>query len=154
MMQENTYFGLLGKAENFKLDGDNLTIYCKDEQVLVFEKTTADLAGSSWRLYYYRKGIWRVTPLPFTKITLTFDEKAAIARGHSGVNLYGFNYVLSGDEITVSQLTITLIEGLFPIAQQEESYLKLLETSERVTFSEHSLTITCSGGGELHFRAD
>jgi heat shock protein HslJ len=117
MAQENAYFGLLGKVEKLEADGDSLTIKCANKQILVFEKTSAtgfaDLAGSSWRLYYYKKGIRRIPPLPFTKITLSFDTNSAIARGNAGCNLYGADCLLQGDSISFSQLIQTSMKRDF-----------------------------------------
>jgi heat shock protein HslJ len=160
MMQENTYFGLLGKVEKLEADGDSLTIKCANKQILVFEKTSApgfaDLAGSSWRLYYYKKGIRRIPPLPFTKITLSFDTNSAIARGNAGCNLYGADCLLQGDSISFSQLIQTSMKRDFPVGvmQQEHHYVELLEASESFSIDGDNLTIYCSGGEELHFRPD
>ena len=115
-----------------------------------------DLGGTYWYLTSFESGALELPVIPFTKITLFFKTDATGLYGNDSVNLYGSNYVLNGDEITLSDFVTTAMSPpLFPpgLDQQEELYLKLLEKSERVSSSENKLIIHCLGG-ELFYSRD
>ena len=157
MQQESDYLTLLAASKSFAISKNSLTIYCSDGQVLIFERNdliAKKLAGTSWRLTSFGAGFWQIPLVPLTKIMLTFDAGAAVARGKAGVNLYGFDYVLTADKITVLRVTSTDMSGIFPVIQQENRYLKMLAASESVAVSENRLTIYCSGSDALRFRKD
>lgn len=112
-----------------------------------------DLGGTYWHLTSFKSGFWDLPVIPFTKITLFFKPDATGVYGKDSVNLYGAGCVLAGDGVTLSNMTTTLMNGIFPLVKQEELYLKLLENSESVSASGNRLVIHCSGG-ELRYSRD
>jgi heat shock protein HslJ len=95
------------------------------------------LEGTRWALRSYESaGGAREVPEDATVNALFRDGRVS---GSSGVNSYSGSYELSGDELTIGQLTSTMMAGPQELMDLEQSYLRALERT--ASFS--------AGGDEL-----
>ncbi len=116
---------------------------------------SAALPGTAWRLDYFSCPPWSLPVLPFSRITLAFGSSQAMARGQSGVNLYGSEYRVEGDRLTFPLVQYTQVSSLWaPLMAQEQAYLTLFSRVGRFELSGRRLILACAGGQRLVFRAE
>ncbi|MGZ4925516.1 MAG: META domain-containing protein [Halobacteriota archaeon] len=89
-----------------------------------------------------------------TTVTATFDN--GNITGSAGCNRYAAGYQLSGDGITISSITSTLMYCIAPdgVMTQETTYLLLLKNVTAYTINNDQLTLLdVTGDSQLIFKA-
>jgi heat shock protein HslJ len=104
------------------------------------------LTGITWVLKSYGNPDHLTAVLPDKEVTLTFVEAEKAARGNSGVNLYGGKYVIDGNKLTITNITMTLMAGQENLMQQENAYHNILQFVQSYKVSGDVLTITGTAG--------
>jgi heat shock protein HslJ len=107
---------------------------------------TDPLKGTSWRLV----SIGGSGLIPGTEITAKFEDGQV---GGSACNSYGGSYEVSGDKITISELSQTEMACVDPqgIMEQERKYLEFLSMAQSFQLSSAQLSIFSAGGDTLTF---
>jgi len=177
MDQEDRYLALLTEAASYRVervtaDGGRLsldaTISSRTEndrlvltdangtEILAFEPVawTPDLplVGTDWVLDSYSTGGDAVSSvLNGTTIAAKFSADGNVG-GNAGCNLYGGDYTLDGENLTVSSLFSTLMYCETPgIMEQEGAYLGLLANATSFRVEGDRLTLTDAAGTDILF---
>ncbi len=107
---------------------------------------TGGLEDITWILESYGEPENLQTVLEGTEITALFDSAEGLVDGSGGCNGYTGEYMLSNNEISISEMFWTEIGCLEPqgILEQETQYLKTLQSAESYEISVGKLRITTS----------
>jgi heat shock protein HslJ len=115
--------------------------------------TQTDLTGPDWVLESYGPADALKPVITTTKVTARIDLKTGQISGSGGCNHYGAKIKVTGNRLSVSNLSSTamgcLAEG---VGDQETAFLKLLQDAADYQINNHKLTINC-GSGILVFKA-
>lgn len=109
---------------------------------------TSDLKpeGTTWVLKAYGDEGNLIQALPDKEVTLIFYEEDKSAGGNGGVNSYGGDYTIDGNNITISNLMSTEMAGPEPLMNQEAKFFKILQSAESFDIGGQTLTITGTEG--------
>jgi len=82
-----------------------------------------------------------------TEINATFESAEHQVRGSAGCNSYFGEYEVSGNQITISQIANTEMYCLDPegVMEQEQEYLKILQTTDSYEIHDGKLQINSDG---------
>ncbi len=111
------------------------TVACADT-------TNPKLEGVTWVLKSYGDAGDLTEALPDREATLIFYKEDNSVGGNGGVNSFGGDYTIGGNNITISNLISTLMAGPEPLMSQEEKYLNILKSAESYQIEGNTLTIT------------
>ncbi len=153
MEQESSFLRALQAAEKFVIEDDTLTI-TGGGWTLEFSadsgSATASLVGPAWMLVSYTGESGFHQALESVTVTLTFTKEGWFS-GNAGCNYYGGKYKAGDTELTIEDMTLTLMlcqdEA---VMEQEDNYVKALSSGESYTLDGNKLTIT-GGGWTLEF---
>jgi len=110
-------------------------------------KTGIDFEDTLWYLESYGQTDDMKSVLEHTNISATFDSKDGRVHGNAGCNGYTGSYKLDEgfavSAISCTELGCTQPEG---IMEQEDEYLKILESGNSLTVEDGQLKITGSEG--------
>jgi heat shock protein HslJ len=111
------------------------------------------LEQNKWSLNSYGEQNNPEQVLRDTEITATFESTEGEVNGSSGCNTYFASYEVSGNSLSISNLTYTERACVSPagVMEQEQEYLSLLACAESFQVDDTSLTIKCSNGRQLYF---
>ena len=105
------------------------------------------LEGVTWVLKFYGDPDNLTSAVVGHEPTLTFDKDKGKIGGNGGVNSYGGNYEIHGDELTVSDLMQTLLGSTDPaLNEQENNFFKILDSTQSFNIDDGELTITGTEG--------
>lgn len=104
------------------------------------------LEGVTWVLKSYGDPNNLTNAVPDTEVTLIFNKENQSAGGNGGVNVYGGNYEVNGDELIIKDVIHTLIYGPEPQQEQENAFFKILESAKSYKIDGKQLTITGAEG--------
>jgi heat shock protein HslJ len=81
-------------------------------------------------------------------ITIKFVSKDKSVSGNTGINEYGGTFTLNPDcTLSISNMAWTLVGSLDPnLTSQENDYLKLLQTTDKIEIINGELNINCGQG--------
>jgi heat shock protein HslJ len=102
----------------------------------------ATLEGVTWVLESYGRPDNLKAPAAEKEVTLILDAEKKSAGGNAGVNIYGGNYEIDGNDITITRIITTLMFRPEPFQSQEDAYLKILESARTFKIDGTKLTIT------------
>jgi heat shock protein HslJ len=105
------------------------------------------LEGTAWVLTSYNDSL----PIDGTQTTIQFEDGEV--SGSAGCNHYGGSYQIKGDTIRFEGLYSTEMACMDPpgVMEQEQAYLDLLRSSERIEMSDDLLTIYAGSQEHLIF---
>ena len=96
-----------------------------------------DITASSWRLVRLHGN----TPVEGTSITAQFTSQNTVA-GSAGCNRYSGRYQADEPEISIiPPFQMTMMACPEPVMQQEQDFMKTLQSSQRFTATESSLVL-------------
>jgi len=105
------------------------------------------LEGVTWVLKSYGDPDNLTTAIAGKEPTITFDEGNSELGGNTGVNSYGGEYTVDGNNITVSDLFQTLIASTDPaLNEQETRFMNILRSAQSFDIDDGELTITGTAG--------
>ena len=115
-------------------------------------RETLTLEDTTWVLESYgEKGNLQAV-LEDTEITAEFKSAEGKFGGSGGCNNYFGSYEIKKNELTIKPpIGSTMMACPEPIMDQEQEYLKLLETTETFQIQNVKLIISCSGNKGLVF---
>jgi heat shock protein HslJ len=104
--------------------------------------------GVTWVLQSYRQpGDQTPTVAVEDKeTTLTFDKDKMTVSGNGGVNGYGGDFTVEGNDLTFSRMLHTLMAGSGPIMIQENAFFSIMDSATSYEIDGNQLTITGTGG--------
>lgn len=107
----------------------------------------ADLEGTSWVLFSYRK----TTPIETARPTITFKDGEI--SGSASCNHYGGSYQVDGDKISFGAMFMTEMYCVDPegVMDQESVYLEMLGNADSFELSGSQLVIFTVDGESLTF---
>jgi heat shock protein HslJ len=150
MQQETRYLSLLQKATKFDISADQLTLSdISGTQILIFKKHVSTPIAGSWILFSYNNGkgaIQSVTSGGVTTAVFGSDNKLT---GSGGCNQYSAVYKASGQNVTISQSTSTMMACKDNIMQQETQYFSLLPTAATYETAGDQLTLYNTTGTKI-----
>jgi ABC-type amino acid transport substrate-binding protein/heat shock protein HslJ len=120
----------------------------ESETISVVESTPENpLEGTSWQLQFYFNGSAEVAPLEGSVISASFLADGQLA-GFAGCNVYGAEYLLSGDTIAINSITASRKTCTEPagVAEQEAEYLAILGSAATFQIADGQLTISDGSG--------
>ncbi len=145
MDQETAYFAMLGEAQSFAVEGEQLTLKGSGGTVLaVFKAQSQDLSGTSWQVTGYNNGKQAfVSVVVGTELNATFGKDGTLS-GSAGCNNYTGGYKVDGNKISIGPLASTkkFCESPAGTMEQESQFLAAMESA--ATFSVE--------GGKLEMR--
>jgi heat shock protein HslJ len=106
--------------------------------------TAAQLEGAKWHLDSFMNQGETMCVLPGTEVTALFE--AGRVSGNAGCNNYGGQYVVEGDNLTISGVFSTLMFCAGNISEQESVYLANLQSAGSYNVSGNLLKIMDSNG--------
>ena len=114
----------------------------------------ASIEDTAWELESYGEKGNLQTVIQDTEITIEFKSAESKAAGSGGCNSYFVGYEINRNELTIiPPIGSTMMACPEPIMDQEQEYLKILETTETYQIENGELTISCSGNNILVFIA-
>jgi len=130
MKAEQAYLQLVAGCDGYLVEGDTLTLLTGESETLVYGKAEAvALPGTSWNVTGYNNGKGAVTTLvEGSMLTLEFGEDGT-ASGDAGVNTYNGPYTADRSAITIGPLALTKMAGDPALMEQEQAFIKALESS-------------------------
>lgn len=132
MQQASAYMAALTGAVKYEIKGSNLSLLDESGAALaVFSAQSRELAGTSWIVTGFNNGQQAVvSPIPDTKLTLTFDRDGKFS-GSAGCNHYfGSLTIGKGDTLQISELGNSAMACLSPqnLMEQEAQFLQALRS--------------------------
>jgi heat shock protein HslJ len=150
MQQESRYFSLMQKATTYEISGDQLTLSdISGIKLLSYKKHAGTPITGSWILFSYNNGrgaIQSVTSGGVTTAVFGSDSKLS---GSGGCNQYSAIFKTSGQNITISQPTSTMIACENNLMQQETQYFSLLPTAATYETGGDQLTLFNATGTKI-----
>jgi len=115
---------------------------------------TSDLEGTTWILEQYGEKAAPKAVIDGTRITATFESSEGQVRGSAGCNQYFGDYEVSNGQLSVYGVGSTEMACMDPegIMEQEQQYLKILQSAKSFKIENRKLLIDC-GDSELVFIA-
>jgi len=114
--------------------------------------TGASIEDTIWILESYGEKGNLQTALEDTEITIEFKNADSKFGGSGGCNRYFGGYEINKNELIIRPpIGSTMMACPEPIMDQEQAYLKLLETTETFQIQNGKLTISCSGNKVMAF---
>lgn len=107
------------------------------------------LVGPEWRLEDLAGG--GIIDRSHVTLTLAKDGSAA---GAGGCNRYFGTWTRKGDGLTFGKMGSTMMACAPSLMQQEEKYLKALETASGYSFTADGALVIATAAGPLKFRTD
>ena len=105
------------------------------------------LEGVTWVLKSYGDPDNLITAITGKEPTIMFNEENSELGGNTGVNSYGGEYTVDGNNITVSDLFQTLIASTDPaLNEQETRFMNILRSAQSFDIDDGELTITGTAG--------
>ena len=104
------------------------------------EEPSASLIGS-WKLTSYGPVSAPTSAVADTKAGLTFNEDGTVT-GNSGCNGLGGSYTVEGDQITFSEVVMTLMACDDPRMVQEDAFQQVLADTAAFKIESNTLTLT------------
>jgi heat shock protein HslJ len=152
MRTEGAYLELLQVCDGFRVEGETLTLLTGDAESLVFEKAQkVSLPGSSWNVTSYNNGKGGVTTLVAgSDLTFEFGEEGTVS-GTGGVNRYNGPYTVDGSDISIGPLALTEMAGDPELMEQEQAFVKALETSAQWKVTKGELELRDADGSAMVF---
>jgi heat shock protein HslJ len=119
---------------------------------LVIEKNTV-LEDVKWFLTSYGEEGNLKDIIDGTEITATFNSYNNQVGGSSGCNIYGGEYQLIGNTLSISEIYYTEMACISPegVMEQEQEFLTMLSNAESFQAEDDTLIIFCSNGLQLNF---
>ena len=106
----------------------------------LLERAGADTADELWNTIWRLESLGGASVIEDAEATLEFPEQGKAA-GRATCNRFFASVAISGDSIRFSQIGSTRMACAEPLAAQEASYLKALESAERFAIDGDSLAI-------------
>jgi len=130
---------------NVKLEGDEQNRFYLAENIAVVPATAGALEGVTWILEYYGEQGSLNPVLEGTRITAIFNSAERQVNGSAGCNSYFGGYQVADNELAISQVGHTEMACLEPegVMEQEQDYIKLLQTAESFQIQDGKLQINC-----------
>lgn len=121
---------------------------------VVSPETENDLVGTQWTLVSYGTPGAETPVVEGSEVTLTFQGDGQ-AVGSGGCNSYGGPYVVEDGVLSFGEVVSTLMACLDEqVMEQEQQYLRALQTAVQYELAADQLTIFYEGGQSvLHFGA-
>jgi heat shock protein HslJ len=149
MDQETEYLKTLSEVKTFSVTTDKLTLSdVKNNQLLLYEAVSQDLAGTSWEAISYNNGKQAVTTVLIgTNLTAEFAEDGTIS-GESGCNSFSGSYEVTGNQITIGPLATTRMACNEPVGvmEQETQYLAALQSASSYLIEGNVLELRTKDG--------
>lgn len=144
---ETAYLANLGKSATFTATADGLTIFDADgKALLTYVPAAANPLLGEWNVTGYNNAKEAVvSPVPDTKLTVTFAEDGSVS-GSSGCNTFTGEYKLEGDALTVGPLASTMMACEQPAMDQETQFLTAIQTPTTVETSGTTVTLRDADG--------
>ncbi len=148
MEQEAAYLEALGSAETYQIKGVGLEItYDGGAGVLVYTSRSLPLENTLWTLVSMNGTPNNIGLVP---TTVLFDPGAEPGQGSAGgvamCNNYRGGYTVEEDQLTVSEISTTMIRCPETVMQAEATYLELLGTAQTYQVFGQTLIITSEKG--------
>jgi len=155
MEQETGYMTALGMVDTFEVDGETLTMFDEDGEVVLefFAVEPAALVGTHWSLISYNNGRGGMQSLIIgTEITADFSEDGTMA-GSAGCNDYSAPYEATEDMISIGMAIRTEMACMDPegVMEQETQYLVSLQNAVVYTIRDDRLEIRDENGSGVAY---
>ncbi len=106
-----------------------------------------ELSGVTWVLNSYGNPDNLTATVKDKEPTLVFDKDKMTVSGNGGVNGYGGDYTVKGNELTVSEVVHTLMASTNEaLNTQETAFFKILDSAQSFKIDGKQLTITGTEG--------
>jgi heat shock protein HslJ len=158
MEQEDAFLAALESAARYQVQGDQLTLFTAEGNMVVVMTTIQDtpLTSTNWTLITYNNGNQgRVSTLAGSEITAMFDDAGKMG-GKAGCNNYNASYTIDGENMTIGPAASTRMACSTPegIMEQEAAYLAALERVSAFEINGDELVLLDeTGQGLLYFAA-
>lgn len=144
MTQSGAFYEMLSKAKTFSHSDDTLILLNSDgTEIAVLEKQSTQLSNTSWIVTGYNNGKQAITsPIDGTETTIHFNQDGSFS-GDTGCNTFSGTYRVDGDQLTISDTTMTLKACLDPdgIMEQESQFLAALNQADHYRLEDKNLEI-------------
>lgn len=155
MEQETGYMAALGMVATYKVNGESLTMFDKDGEVVLEFVTVepAALVGTPWLLTSYNNGKGGMQSVIIgTEITADFNEDGTMS-GSAGCNTYSAPYEATEDTISIGMATRTEMGCMDPegVMEQETQYLASLQNAAVYTIRDDRLEIRDENGSGVAY---
>jgi len=139
-MKRVRFFEIFGLVALLALTG----IACVSNTVNANGET---LEGVTWVLKFYGDPDNLTSAVVGHEPTLTFDKDKGKIGGNGGVNSYGGNYGVDGNNLTISEVIHTLMASTNEaLNTQENNFFKILDSTQSFNIDDGELTITGTEG--------
>lgn len=132
MEQASAYIAALTQAAAYKVEGGQLTLLDAGGNALAtFAQQRAGLAGTAWRVTGYNNGRQAiVSVITGTELTADFGADGTLS-GSAGCNRYTATYEVSGTNLKIGPVALTLMACADPagVMEQETQFLQALATA-------------------------
>jgi len=109
--------------------------------------TTQGPEGITWVLKSYGDPANLTQAVAGKEVTLTFNKEKGEVSGNSGVNGYGSNYVVSGNQLIMTEMMHTMMASTNEaLNNQENAFFKILGSAKSYNIEGERLTITGTVG--------
>jgi heat shock protein HslJ len=148
MQQAQAFMAALGGAKSYRVTEGRLQLVAADGAVLAtLAPQPKVLAGTAWRVTGYNNGRQAVVGvLAGTSVTLAFSPEGR-ATGLAGCNNFNAAYASDGAKLTIGPAAATRRMCAEPgVMEQEQQFLKALETVATARFEGERLELRTAGG--------
>lgn len=149
MQQAGVFMSALTQARTYRIAGGKLALLAADGAVLAsFATQSQSLAGTSWSVTGFNNGKQAVVSvLTGTSLTMSFAGDGKVG-GSAGCNRYTATYASAGQKLTFGPAAATRMMCAQPggVMEQEQQFLKALETVATARFEGDRLELRTSGG--------
>ena len=111
-----------------------------------------DIKGKNWTLVSYGKPDSLKTPLANAVITFNINDAGDGLGGSAGCNHYGARIKISGNQLSIKDLSMTEMYCGQKISAQESAYASLLIKVKTYLVKGDKLHLSCSDGQVLIFK--
>ncbi len=155
MEQETGYMAALDMVDAFKVNGETLTMFDADGEVVMESVAVepAALVGTHWSLTSYNNGKGGMQSLIIgTEITADFNEDGTMT-GSAGCNDYSAPYEVSEDRISIGMVIRTEMACMDPegVMEQETQHLASLQNAVIYTIRDDRLEIRDENGSGVAY---
>lgn len=144
---EQRYLRALESATGFAMTESSLELTSEDGQILVaFSAVSQELTQTSWEIVSYLDDPGRVSVLPDTQSSVSFDGSRLWAS--AGCNTVDGVYEAERGSLAVGELTTTDIECMEPVGvmEQESAVAEALRAAARYRVEGRTMTIWNESG--------
>lgn len=110
-------------------------------------KANQDISGVTWVLKSYGDPAGLTPVIADKETTALFDKQNMRVSGNGGVNGYGGEYKVNGNNLTVTGIISTLMASTNEaLNMQENAFFKIMQSAKTFTIDGTQLTITGTEG--------